>query len=118
MTDPARDRSPLIYTPLYVQVDRVLRGALSPGTMTIYAAAGIIGKDRTGGCRFTIKGGKLVLREGPESVQVGATYIGVLGDEMVTQASTVGLRQPIIDELFSVHGDFVTGYDGKPEPML
>ena len=116
MTDPVHGRKPWIYTPLEVEVVRILKGSVTQ-RMTVFAAAGRIGKDATGGCTFTLRDNRLAIREGPEKVEVGGTYVSIFGNEMLSGAEIGPLRMPVVDQLFSVHYDSVTGFDGKPEPL-
>ena len=116
MTNPIADTHPWIYTPLEVRIVKVFKGVL-PSRMLIYAGAGAIGQDSTSGCTFTLSRRALLIREGPEQVQVGEQYVAVLGGEMVTRALDGPIRMPVIDHFFAVHYGAVIGFSGKPEPL-
>jgi len=104
---------PWIYTPLEVRIERKLKGSAVPARMTVYAGAGILGKDATGGCEFQIKRGHLILRE-HEDVRVGDEYIAILGDEITGGGGPTTM--PAINHLFILRSGAVIGFNGQPEP--
>jgi len=112
------DHGPRIYTPLELGVVRIIAGLSPPRQITAFARAGRIAGDEVSGCTFSLAtDGRLRIREERSLVEIGASYLVIFGNEMLTERSSGPLGAPVIDDLFEIRSGMVVGPNGVPEPL-
>jgi hypothetical protein len=107
---------PDIFRPIALDVLHVYAGAAVAGPLTAFAETGKIGEYENNSCAFG-SSTTLQIRDGPDVVSVGGTYVAFLGHELTTGSSGGPLAQPVIQDVYVVRSDAVIDLAGSPEPL-